>query len=276
MKNALYTLLYIGMAIPGALNAQVYADSDRKTEIAFEAGERLEYAVSYKIGIVNVDVATVKFAVSSAKVNGTECFHVRATGDVSPRYTWFYNLHDVYNTWLDKSDLRPVYFSNDLSEGDYRFRSSYNYDWNTMTVFTKAHNLNRNEVREKRYPISANSYDAVSLFFNIRSLDVSKMVPNRPYPIEVVFADTVRNLNYRYIGNEKLNIKGVGSINTLVFKCQLADASGNAFEDGSEFTIWISDDKNRIPIAVNSPIKVGSVKVRLTSYKGLRFPLTVE
>ncbi len=276
MKNALYTLLYIGLAIPGTLNAQVYADSDRKTEIAFEAGERLEYAVSYKVGILNVDVATVKFAVSSAKVNGTDCFHIKATGDVSPRYTWFYNLHDVYNTWLDKSDLRPVYFSNDLSEGDYRFRSSYNYDWNTMTVFTKAHNLGRNEIREKRYPISGNSYDAVSLFFNIRSLDVSKMVPDRPYPIEVVFADTVRNLSYRYIGNEKLNIKGVGAINTLVFKCQLADASGNAFEDGSEFTIWISDDKNRIPIAVDSPIKVGSVKVRLTSYKGLRFPLTVK
>ncbi|MDE6482343.1 MAG: DUF3108 domain-containing protein [Rikenellaceae bacterium] len=276
MKKTLYFLLYIGIALPGTLSAQVYADSDRKTEIAFEAGERLEYAVSYKVGFVNVDVATVKFAVSSAKVDGTDCFHIRATGDVNPRYTWFYNLHDVYDTWLDKSNLRPVYFSNDLSEGDYRFRSSYNYDWNTMTVFTKAHNLGRDEVREKRYPISGRSYDAVSLFFNIRSLDVSRMVPDKPYPIEVVFADTVRNLSYRFVGNEKLNIKGVGAINTLVFKCQLADASGNAFEDGSEFTIWISDDRNRIPIAVNSPIKVGSVKVRLTSYKGLRFPLTVK
>ncbi len=276
MKNILHTLLYISMAIPSPLLAQVYADSDRRTEIAFDVGEKLEYAVSYKVGIINVDVATVKFAVSSAKVNGTDCFHVRATGDVNPRYTWFYNLHDVYDTWLDKSDLRPVYFSNDLSEGDYRFRSSYNYDWNTMTVFTKAHNIGRNDIREKRYPISDNSYDAVSLFFNIRSLDVSRMVPDKPYPIEVVFADTVRNLNYRFVGNEKLNIKGVGEIGTLVFKCELADASGNSFDDGSEFTIWISDDKNRIPIAVNSPIKVGSVKVRLTSYKGLRFPLKVR
>ena len=275
MRNIFYALL-LGMATPALLYSQEYADSDRKTEIAFQVGERTEYTVSYKIGFVNVDVATVRFAVSSAKVNGIDCFHIKATGDVNPRYTWFYNLHDVYDTWLDKSDLRPVYFSNNLSEGDYRFRSSYNYDWNSMTVFTKAHNLNRNDIRERQYPLSDNSYDAIALFFNIRSIDVGGMVPDKPYPIEVVFADTIRNLNYRFVGSEKLNIKGVGNINTLVFKCELADASGNSFDDGSEFTIWISDDKNRIPIAVDSPIKVGSVKVRLTSYKGLRFPLTVK
>lgn len=265
----------LSLAFAGAVcdaSAQVYANSENKGEIAFASGERLEYAVGYKVGMVNVDVATVRFDVTSGKVDGTECFHVRATGDVNKKYTWFYNLHDVYDTWLDKRDLRPLYFSNDLSEGDYRFKSSYVYNWDAMMVSTKARNLSRPDVRRKSFPLSEVSYDAVSLFYNIRSVDVSVMTPGQPYPLEVVFADTVRNINYRFEGRRRLNVGGLGRIETLVFKCELADASGNSFDDGSEFTIWISDDKNRIPIAVDSPIKVGSVKVRLVAYRGLKFP----
>lgn len=275
MKLSLVLALALVMGAYDAL-AQVYANSDNKGDIAFAAGERLEYAVGYKVGMVNVDVATVRFDVTSGKVDGTECFHVRATGDVNKKYTWFYNLHDVYDTWLDKRDLRPVYFSNDLSEGDYRFKSSYRYDWDAMMVSTKAQNLSRPDVRRKSFPLSEVSYDAVSLFYNIRSVDVGAMTPGRPYPLEVVFADTVRNINYRFEGRQRVSLGGLGRIETLVFKCELADASGNSFDDGSEFTIWISDDRNRIPIAVDSPIKVGSVKVRLVAYRGLKFPFKPE
>lgn len=35
-------------------------------------------------------------------------------------------------------------------------------------------------------------------------------------------------------------------------------------------TVWVSDDKNKIPIYIETPIVVGSVKVKLMSYKGLR------
>jgi hypothetical protein len=39
-------------------------------------------------------------------------------------------------------------------------------------------------------------------------------------------------------------------------------------------TVWVSDDANHIPLRVNSPILVGSVKVDLVSYEHLRNPFT--
>ena len=44
-------------------------------------------------------------------------------------------------------------------------------------------------------------------------------------------------------------------------------------DDGTEFEVWISDDRNKIPLYIKSPIKVGSVQAYLTSYEGLRYPL---
>ena len=48
---------------------------------------------------------------------------------------------------------------------------------------------------------------------------------------------------------------------------------GESFEDGTEFYIWISDDRNKIPIFFESPIRVGSVRAYISGFDGLRFPL---
>ncbi len=42
------------------------------------------------------------------------------------------------------------------------------------------------------------------------------------------------------------------------------------FKGDDDMTIWVSDDANKIPIRIKSAIKVGSIKVDLTKYSGLK------
>ncbi len=46
------------------------------------------------------------------------------------------------------------------------------------------------------------------------------------------------------------------------------------FEGGEKMTVWISDDANHIPVRVESPISVGSVKVDMMDFQNRRTPLT--
>jgi hypothetical protein len=39
-------------------------------------------------------------------------------------------------------------------------------------------------------------------------------------------------------------------------------------------TVWVSDDANHIPLRIESPIVVGSVKVDMMGYKNLRYPFS--
>ncbi len=39
-------------------------------------------------------------------------------------------------------------------------------------------------------------------------------------------------------------------------------------------TVWISDDANHIPVRVESPISVGSVKVDMMDFQNRRTPLS--
>jgi hypothetical protein len=49
---------------------------------------------------------------------------------------------------------------------------------------------------------------------------------------------------------------------------------GAMFEGGERMTIWVTDDENHIPIRIETPIIVGSIKVDMKSYEGLRYPLS--
>jgi hypothetical protein len=45
------------------------------------------------------------------------------------------------------------------------------------------------------------------------------------------------------------------------------------FDGGERMIIWVTDDDNHIPIRIETPIIVGSIKVDMNSYEGLRHPL---
>ncbi|MEY2938801.1 MAG: hypothetical protein RL062_1390, partial [Bacteroidota bacterium] len=44
---------------------------------------------------------------------------------------------------------------------------------------------------------------------------------------------------------------------------------GRIFKKEEDLSVWISDDKNHIPLMASAKIMVGSVKMELKSYSGL-------
>ena len=49
--------------------------------------------------------------------------------------------------------------------------------------------------------------------------------------------------------------------------------TGTVFKDPYPVTVWITDDKNKMPILAKSEILVGSVKFELIKYKDIKNPL---
>jgi hypothetical protein len=68
--------------------------------------------------------------------------------------------------------------------------------------------------------------------------------------------------------NEKQRIRGMGKFNTHLIAPDLI--AGHIFEEGTKMKIWISADSNKIPLLIESPVAVGSIKAVLKEYKGLK------
>ena len=269
MKKLILLLLWL----PALRGHAQPAGGQSAPEAVFADGEYLEYAISYKVSLVNTDVAGVTFRTAQGRRGDRDVYTVDALGKGYPFYRWFFDLNDSYVSTLDAGTLRPLELKAELREGKYRYSSRYEYDWDEGVVRTTFRNHKNPDSSRRQMPLREGSFDALALFFNLRCADLSELERNGSGTMDLVLEDTIRTIRYRLMGRENKNIRGTGKFRTLKFRCQLATSSGESFEDGSEFTIWISDDRNRIPLYIESPIRVGSIRGRLIEWKNLKYPL---
>ena len=94
-------------------------------------------------------------------------------------------------------------------------------------------------------------------------------------PLQIFMDKETWPLTMTYAGKESnVKVKGVGRFNTIRLKPEVI--AGEIFEEGTEMNIWVTDDENRLPLLIESPLSVGSVKAVLKDYKNLRHDLSAE
>ena len=81
-----------------------------------------------------------------------------------------------------------------------------------------------------------------------------------------------RELPLRYLGKDIINTK-FGKIECLKF--MPTTNRSRIFKGEGSITIWLTNDKNRIPIRVQADLLVGSIKADLEKFSGVANPLQI-
>ena len=260
MKRLILTLLLLGTLLP--LSAQLY-----------HPGEVLDYRVSYKAKMFpNTEVGSVRVSTAEEEHDGKTHYSVTGFAKTLPAYRLFFRLEDRYTVWVDPETSRPSRFESDLREGDYTYQSVMRYDWNSLKAETRWSSRKRPE-QQREMAIEKESMDAISLFFNMRSAHAEDFEVGKIEKMRMLLPDTIRTIHYRYLGREVKKIRNMGRFRTLKFECELGSSEGFSFTDGTIFTLWISDDENKIPLYIESPIRIGSIQAYISDIKGTKFPL---
>jgi hypothetical protein len=111
----------------------------------------------------------------------------------------------------------------------------------------------------------------LSSIYYARNIDFNKYKEGDKIPFSMFMDNEVHNLYLRYMGKETVKTK-YGKFNTIKFKPLLI--KGTVFEGGEKMTVWVSDDANHVPVRIESPIVVGTVKIDMMGFSNLRHPLT--
>lgn len=261
MKRLLFLVLILTTLTTASLFAQLY-----------QPGEVLKYRVSYKATLFpNTEVGEVEVATSQVVQGGKSIYKVHAYAQTLPNYRWIFPLYDQYTIYVDSQTLRPDRFESSLVARDYTFRSIYDYDWVNKKVATESQSR-QNPIKYKSIDINSDCNDALTIFFNMRSADSDIFEVGQEMTFQMILPDTIRNITCKFLGREAKKIRNMGRYNTLKFACQLGTSEGFSFTDGSTFMMWISDDKNKIPLHLESPIRIGSVCAYISGYSGLKYP----
>ncbi len=253
--------LYFIIALASIGSYSLLAQSTAIQNHAFQPKEKISYNVYYSVIGIYVKAGTATFTTSNEKMRDEDVFHVVGEGSTNPRYDWIYKVRDRYESYFSTTDLKPVKFVRNINEGTYKKYEEVTFNHQTNTAITK------NGV----YQVPENVQDVVSSMYYMRTINYDQYKAGDKIPFTMFLKDKVYSMYIHYMGKETVKTRH-GKFNAIKLKPLLL--KGSVFEGGEKMTIWVTDDANHIPVRVESPIVVGSVKMDLMHYDNLKNPLT--
>lgn len=231
------------------------------TNTAFQQGEKITFKVFYSVIGLYVDAGTAYVNVSTERLNSHVTYHIVADGYSNPTYDWIFKVRDRYESYIDTHSLKPYKFVRNVDEGGYKKKENVSFDHDARVASTE----------KGQIAIPSCVQDVISAVYYARNINYSKYKAGDKIPFSMFIDDEVYQLTIRFMGRETVKTK-YGKFNAIKIKPMLI--KGSIFEGGEKMNIWISDDANHIPLRVESPITVGSVKVDMMGFGNLRYPLT--
>lgn len=228
---------------------------------SFQDGESISFVVFYNVIGLYVNAGDANFTTKLEYLNNKPVYHVVGVGNSNPSYDWIFKVRDRYETYFDTANLQPMKFIRSVNEGGFKHNEDVTFNLQTNTAVTTSGS----------FKVPGCIQDVLSAIYYARNIDFNKYKPEDKIPFNMFLDNEVHNLYIKYEGKEIIKTK-YGKFRAIKFKPLLV--KGTMFAGGEKMTVWVSDDPNHIPLRIESPIVVGSVKVDMMQYRNLRYPLT--
>lgn len=243
-----------------ALSSFVVSDSYRYLpNTSFKAGEYFEYKV--KFGFLPIGEATVDVNQQIYSVNNRPCYRINILGKTTG-LTDLFHIRNNYRSYLDTAAILPQKFLMSVQENNYKKDQTIIFDHMANAAV-------REQGKEKKsFKLPDNVHDVVSGYYFLRTIDFSKVKAGESVSSNMFFDDEIYNMKVKFNGRGVIKTR-FGKIN--VIKLNPVLPPNNMFEGEDAIRIWVSDDKNRVPIRIEIDFSVGSASMELKDYRDTRY-----
>ncbi len=227
----------------------------------FNAGEKLKFLMHY--GWIDGGYATL--SIKETDFHGKKVFHAKAIGETTGLTNMLYNVHDTYESFFDPISFLPLKAIRSIKEGNYRSYNEVEFEHSQKKLKSMKSGL-------KIFPDSLPDmvFDLVSSFYYLRNYSFQNLKKGDLITLNNYFSDDFFLLQVRYMGNKIVKTK-LGKFECLEFRPVVEP--GRVFDTQDDIKIWISNDKNLIPIRVQLDLMIGSFKGDLVEYSGLKYKI---
>jgi len=233
-----------------------------QSNTSFNTGEKITYTIFYNVIGLYVNAGEAQFTIKPTKWEGEAAFAFTATGHSNRRYDWIFKVRDKYESIVDSKTLLPYFFSRSINEGSFHQNQTLTFNQKSKEVTTQ---------KGLSFKAADCTFDVISAVYAVRNLDFSNLQVNEKVYLNFFLDNELFPSYFKYLGKEVVQTK-FGKFKAIKIAPLLV--KGSMFDGGERMTIWVTDDENHIPIRIETPIIVGSIKVDMKSYEGLRYPLS--
>lgn len=249
---------------PASANGHPDFTPCRITNTAFKSGERLTHKVFYNWNFVWMGAGETT---SRVQTRGSD-YYITIKGSTYPSYDWFYRIRDHFETTVDAQTLRPRTCMRYIEEGKYRLYDRVDFQEG------QAHShrgKSADQTHLKSIAIEGCMHDIVSMIYYFRNVNFGALKEGTHLPMQLFMDREAWQIQLTYDKTETLNVKGLGKHRAHRLSTRVT--AGELFDENSSVTVWVSADANKVPLLIELNLAIGSIKVVLDDYQGLRHPL---
>ncbi len=240
-------------------------------ESAFQKGEWFKFKMSYS-GFFKAGNATL--SLKESKLDGKSVYHVVGKGWTTGATKWFFKVKDRYESYFDKETGVPYKFIRKIDEGGHTKDIEIKFDHENR----KAEVNNKKHKEVKTVTTEQDVQDMVSMYYHLRnSIDITSLKQGDEIETNMFFDEENYGFKLKYLGRETIKVDVNGStvkVKTIKFRPYVM--AGRVFKEEESLTLWVSADKNKIPLKIRADLAVGSLRADLVQFKGLKHSFKIE
>lgn len=224
---------------------------------AVASGETLVYKIYYNWNFIWIGAGEVVFRITEEE----STFKISATGTTYPSYDWVFKVRDRYETIVNKENFLPISSVREIQEGKFSLYDSLLFNRSESTV-TSFRGRNKDNLQDSIFEADPCIQDILSIIYYARNLSYKNGERSSKIPASIFIDRSIWPLEIS-IGTYKDNhkIKGLGVFSTLELRPKVKE--GFYFRKNTDMKIWVTQDEHKIPVLIETPISVGSLKVIL-------------
>lgn len=231
--------------------------------VVARAGEQMTFAVT----IHNLAVAEIVYTIGGpAPYDGKDVYVVETRATSSRLLTWLHPVDDTLTSWIDVTTGRPVAYK------AVELASSESGDYEVTEVrFAKdgfaVHGERKGNITDEHQVVQGEPFDTSAFLTFVRSWDAE--------PGAQVSVDLMRS---RGAWRTKVIVAGydhrstaLGELPMVRYDAEtvrlLRDGTPDPTSDTRKFSIWITDDADRVPAHMVARTDWGDIQVDLVAYR---------
>lgn len=230
---------------------------------SFNVGEKISYTIYYNVAGIYVNAGNAEFTTTSSEWNGSNAYTFTAIGNSNSKYDWIFKVRDKYESVVDVQSLLPYQFTRNINEGKFHQTESLVFNQKSKTVTTST--------APGTFKTGDCTYDVISAIYAARNINYANCQINDKIYLNFFLDKELFPSYFKFLGRDEITTR-YGKFKVIKLAPLLV--KGTVFNGGEKMIVWVTDDDNHIPVRIETPIVVGSIKVDMVGYQNLRHPLS--
>ena len=228
---------------------------------AYWAGEKIRYTIYYNVIGLYVNAGKAEFTIKESTWDNTPTYTFTATGKSNSKYDWIFKVRDKYESVVDKKTLLPYQFIRQINEGSFHQKQDVQFNQKANTALQEG----------TMYKTTDCTFDVISAIYAARNINYANAQLNDKITLNFFLDKQLYPSYFKFLGRSEITTQ-YGKFKVIKLAPLLL--KGTMFDGGEKMVIWVTDDENHIPVRIETPIIIGSIKVDLDAYENLRHPLS--